>query len=618
MWSRPPIVSASFAAILFNAIPSQGELREFEIIAEQWQPAAGFNGGVRFTGVRVPVIGAGGEIAFYGFADSPINRVVWSGPPDDLGVVTKFKDPVPETDPGDTMELDGIVQMIVCADGTVVFETQIDTLVAGRNRGIFAGKPGTLKPVALVNHPVPGLAGVTFHPFGWRWTANADGKVLMVADFGGAVTDDDNSALMLWDDGAFEIVARRGEQADGFPSGATYAGFSGSDKTSINANGEIAFAGQMRGNAIGMPDIHALWWRRTGGDVELVYEGRSPIPILPYDFEIFEFPRLTNDGGLAFECGVRNQPDGATRFGEHFFYRDASGQLSLLAREKEEAPGSGGFEFKSFLFYEPIAGGNDHPTFVGGFGPNAGNDQRGIWVRGQGGAIIPLLLEGTQGPGLAPGVTIRGNELDSEPCINEKGVIVCSGELEGPGIDNNNDYALWVGRPGDLKLVLQSGDTIQVTNGSTKTIRNFSYQRHGGGQDGEPTCLNDAGQFVFRISYNGGESIVMIDDVCDLNSDGVDDLLGDAFGGGREALPFVETENGTTYLVFRRLVAPSAFEYHPQWTDAFSDWAAIVEAPALHPDQSGLPAGVERVRVTLTPAPDGSAYARVVVDKTAS
>ena len=614
--NRPtPLLAIAIALVSLLIQTAPAAERDFTIIARQGQPADGFDDGTFYGGFgfNFPSVGAGGHVAFFSTLSHDHVRGIWSGQPGALSLVTKFKDPLPGGDEGDTMELDAVKPIVVCPDGSIVFETEVDTAIAGRNRGIFAGKPGELKLVALVNHPVPPIAGATYHPFGWRWFANGEGTVLLNADLGGAVSGDDDQAILRWHDGTTTVIARLGSQAAGFPAGATYSQMNKS--VTINRHGDLAFAGKIRGSGAGIHDAHGLWrkFADTGDlvhEVELVYAGRTGIPGLPYDWNTFEYPRLDDDGAIAFEASAMNQVTDP-RFGEHFFYRDPDGQLSLLAREKAPAPGTAGQNYNSFLFYEPLAGGAGHAMWTGGFGPDNDNNQRGIYARKPDGTILPVLLEGDPAPGL-PGVSIKSNELNGEPCINASGAIVCSARLEGAGIDFSNDLAVWAGFPGNLKLVVQRGDTLRLADGSTRTIGDIRYTHHGGSQDGYPTALNDAGRFVFKIGLGGNEALVMIDDITDLDGDGISDLFNDAFGGGKDSLPYIELEGGTRFLVFRRPVTPGNFVYQAQHSADLTTWETIGSPPAAHPDQGGIPAGFERVRVALPDGTDDS-FARIKI-----
>jgi hypothetical protein len=72
-------------------------------------------------------------------------------------------------------------------------------------------------------------------------------------------------------------------------------------------------------------------------------------------------------------------------------------------------------------------------------------------------AIAPVVLSGDPAPGTDAGVTFSsGNFLDLQ--INGDGTVLFIGGLTGPGVTNDDDDGMWLGRPGALELVVRTGD----------------------------------------------------------------------------------------------------------------------------------------------------------------
>jgi hypothetical protein len=76
-----------------------------------------------------------------------------------------------------------------------------------------------------------------------------------------------------------------------------------------------------------------------------------------------------------------------------------------------------------------------------------------IWI-GTPGNLKLLYREGMPAPGCEPGVTFYGHP---QVVFNDAGVAAFRGVVQGPGIDDSNRYGLWIGPPGGLKLIARAG-----------------------------------------------------------------------------------------------------------------------------------------------------------------
>ncbi len=135
-------------------------------------------------------------------------------------------------------------------------------------------------------------------------------------------------------------------------------------------------------------------------------------------------------------------------------------------------------------------------TYVG-----AGRDFEGIWrttpdnagTTGpwQGGEPEPVVYEGMAAPGMGQGVVF--DDLAYRARINNEGLIAFYADMDGPGINAENDRSYWVGQPGDLRLVLQEGDPAPGL-GESVTISGLSrVYPH----------IDDAGRTVFMTGLAG-------------------------------------------------------------------------------------------------------------------
>jgi hypothetical protein len=323
----------------------------------------------------------------------------------------------------------------------------------------------------------------------------------------------------------------------------------------------------------------------------------------------FDKPRLNNAGSLLFESSPM---PGGTR---SFFLRHADGRIDLIAEENAVAPGSGGTTWRHLFFSKPILSGNNFVAFNAGLDPAPNFDRDGIWFARHGTTNL-VVHKGESAAGL-PGQTFNEFQWHTThrgPAVTSNGAVVFRART------NTGTDGLWLWQAGHSRLLLQVGDFLALGNGDVRRVADFSVKLESGGQSGEPSCLNDRGELVFRAAFNTGAlgtAIIMIRNVLDRDSDGVDNLLEEAFGGdpddssdGRSLLPVVESDGTTLELTFLRRTDGS-FTYTVEASGDLAHWSALGAAPLLTADQSELPPLTERVAVTLRI--NGASYLRVRV-----
>ncbi|MGL4423085.1 MAG: DUF7453 family protein, partial [Gemmataceae bacterium] len=85
-----------------------------------------------------------------------------------------------------------------------------------------------------------------------------------------------------------------------------------------------------------------------------------------------------------------------------------------------------------------------------------------------------LARSGTQAPGTSAGVTYDFS-ITTRTILSDSGQVAFGSYLLGPGTDSTNNYAIWAGRPGDMRLVARLGDTIDVDPGVGVDNRTITY-----------------------------------------------------------------------------------------------------------------------------------------------
>jgi hypothetical protein len=119
------------------------------------------------------------------------------------------------------------------------------------------------------------------------------------------------------------------------------------------------------------------------------------------------------------------------------------------------------------------------------------------------------------------------------PTINANGQIAFISELRGTGVTTANNTALFAqDADGTLQLIAREGNSIDVNDGpgvDLRTVAQLGFWSDGGGEDGQRTGLNDAGQLVFSAFFTDSTAGVFVVDMNtelagDFNNDGAVDV----------------------------------------------------------------------------------------------
>ena len=411
----------------------------------------------------------------------------------------------------------------------------------------------TFETIVLEGDQGPGaLAGSSFSFVG-RPSLNNQGEIAFETILTGAgITGANDSAIFSDVGGTLSLVAREGDAAPGAGAGVSFTRVSG---LSLNDQGEIAFRAGLTGTGVDGTNNTAIF-SDVGGTLSLVArEGdAAPGAGAGVSLSVNGFPSLNNQGGLAFQSSLRGE--GVTLDNSVAIFRESGGNLSLVAREGDAAPGAGAGEvfslflgspvlndqgetaFLSFIRGSVLNSNNDTALFsdVGGtlslvaregdaapgargarFGDFNGlafdlNDQGEIAFVTRltgtnddaifsdvGGTLSLVAREGDAAPGAGDGVFFRdfGGNTGSVRLNNQSEIAFVS-ILQGTGVTFANDTAIFSGSNGMLSLLVREGDIIDLGNGDLANIIALSI--------GAPVVLNDLGEVAFFADLSDGRS----------------------------------------------------------------------------------------------------------------
>ncbi len=295
------------------------------------------------------------------------------------------------------------------------------------------------------NDPGDGLISRLLRP-----SVNSGGEIAFTASV------DDVASVLTNAGGLLRVVARAGEQATGFPEGASYQGFS--RDSVINGQGQVSFQ------------------------------------------SLVESP-----GELELKQGI---------------WSDSSGQLQLIAAAGMAAPGlAGDLPFIGFGVNGPLLGDGGHNAFVGEVGSSPSESLSGLWIADSLGGLEVIAFEGMAAPGTDSNFGGFGGHADPEgflfpsrfPALNALGHVAFMADLS-----SGDDYrdSLWVATtPNQLNLVVAEGDVLETSDGVFRTVAALDFLGNAGGGDGRRSGFNDAGQVAYYALFTDGYQGVFVTQV---------------------------------------------------------------------------------------------------------
>jgi hypothetical protein len=187
-------------------------------------------------------------------------------------------------------------------------------------------------------------------------------------------------------------------------------------------------------------------------------------------------------------------------------WSDASGSLSLVAREGSHAPGTAAGAVFEGNFWKPVLNDSGHLAFKAYLKQGSGNvdasNDEGLWF-GNADSLTLLAREGDQAPGVPDGWLFSSF---SSYALNNGGQ-TCFHAWVSSGSETFR--GIWMYDPsGGLKLVVREGEALTLTSGETVTFKEDSIQVGvsciSGGSDGVPRYFNDQGKIAFRATVLPG------------------------------------------------------------------------------------------------------------------
>lgn len=474
-----------------------------ELVAREGTQAPGVpRGGLFAELTRDPMLNDNGQVAFPALLRTGVGGVtpgndggIWAQREGQLELVAREGSQAPGTPPATTFssfaansQSDGFLVFNNLGQTTFTASITIGGGVATTNdTGIWAETASGLTLVAREGAAAPGIeAGAVFDDLASPSDSpvlNHHGRVAFAAQLrvgAGGVTIGNDFGIWVADDGELTLALREGASAPA-PNGATFRHFG---EVQINDAGSLLFRGLLNPGpgAVTADNDDALWLRR-GDDITLVARegGQAPGAAAGANYGAFSFAALNNHDRAAFSGYLQVEAGGVTANNNAAVWSGAAGDVRLVARENDQAPGALGGVFSDF--FTPNINTAGQVAFMAMLKPNVG------------------------------------------------------------GVTSASDRGIWATDvTGALRLIAREGDPLEVAPGDVRTIAQLGFRSNSGNADGRYSMFNDFGQVQFWAEFVGGGEGVFVSDLvrrspspADFDENGVvngDDLVAWNMGFG--------------------------------------------------------------------------------------
>jgi len=527
-------------ALAFSAAanrPAQGEalVKNVRTVALSAQTVAGNEAAgtlARFD-ARPVIDGAGGVAFLAATGDSFETSSAWIEDDAGLRLVAQANDVAPTTNAafaefGDlTLTDDRIVGFKALLTGP--------TVTVENRESIWLDRDGQLTLVARAGTEAPDPTKARrFLRFESPAAVNGDGRVAFFArtrDKELEVVQD--SGFYALGPGGLEAIAAAASAAIASEPGVAFLAQSFeapfADDPVVNAAGATIFRGFVAGPGVDETNLNGLWKYEPESGLRLLLRGgEAATGVEGATFISFPaIPTINNAGDTAFLAfyypasnaasieSPESSPGSATvepAIHLGMWLRRSSGQLQLLFKLGDRASGIAG-EAQFVDMFDPVMNGAGRIAIVAAVDGAAvtPTSEVGLWSSGLSidGSLELVARQGDVAPGGAG--TVFGVFL--EPSMNAAGQTAFMATGYDPAIlpGMSQSVGIWgEDRSGVLRLVVESGQLLEVAPGDVRQVASVSFTSETGGEDGKPRGFNDAGLIAFHATFVDGSSGIFV------------------------------------------------------------------------------------------------------------
>ena len=481
----PAAASQLFSLLLLALAPPAAADVINEIVLRNGAPAPGLEGATSMLRWIEPQVNESGQIAFEATTLPSGASGVWVH----SNNLSQFAIGEGMQAPGTEEDLRSFISLFFDEGGRVAVQASLES----GKWGNWAGTAGTVALAHREGDPAP-VANSQFNSFPVIESFN-DGKMTWVERIKFVTQSGERDRQGIWFGSPGEISIAGFEQEQSPVALLVYSRFG---DPLVNDNGEIAFEFST------LPTSDSFFAVGEPGRLGWIGGVGIPAPGTPGTFTGYTLAGYNNAGDVCFLSAGR--VDEPLQFISGIWVANTN-EITELAIQGTQAPGLEGIEFESFL--EACLAGNRNVAFFARVtGGGVDNFNRNVIYAGTPEGIGMCARVGDRPPSAEEGTTFSLFPTPRCLFVNSNGVVAFLGKLTGPGVNLNNDLAIYAGRPGAIELVMREGNMVETEPGTVRRVRELSFLKGvAGTQGGQPTCLNDKNELVFAASLNGANAL---------------------------------------------------------------------------------------------------------------
>lgn len=473
--------------------------------------------GTTFWVFGAPALNEAGQTSFVGFLQGPgideaNERGLWSETSGALELAARYGEQAPGTPAG--MTFTSLFNPTISDSGSVGFLAKLKSAAPDGDESIWIRDNGGLHLVTRYGStgtqitPTATFASIGIPSFNDVGHVAFSGRVA-----GAGITTANDEAIWSQVGSALVLVAREGDAAPGISVGGQFGnGLYAPYSPVLNSAGQVAFWGRLKGTGVNSSNEQGIWTGAAGSLQLIAREGNSaPGTEAGVQFSDLQSPTINEAGGVAFSAAVRG-PEVSSLNGSGI-WTQRGGSLELVVRGGQHAPGMGdGFYLPTFGQFALNHHGQVAFT-AGAVAPGLAADaNEGLWIYDASGLSL-VAREGNQAPGTTDGVNFGAMGYIEALGLNDAGQVAFQVGLVGQGVDALNDRGIWAtDRVGDLKLIIRTGQLMEVQPGDFRTVHAIGGATNFGNGSGRASAFNNRGQITFWAGFTDGSQGIFVSD----------------------------------------------------------------------------------------------------------
>ena len=498
---------------------------------------------------------------------------------------------------GESFWIDGDSQtkMIACpqGQGAQIFSQEIRNSSGDTIRGIWKNSFDTTAPVLLEGDQIPGAPIATTITslntgIGTGFVASRSGDLLSRIGFELGSPPVSLTGVVLSNEG---LILAEGDGHPSLPPGVVFSNLYEGD-LSMNSNHRIAFVASLSNGGLAIV-------RKSGNEIDLPVIQGSPVPGSPDVFwgEIGKI-KISSSGQIAAIVSLTGSvaPGNDTTL---IRIEPADSNAQIILQEGAaiaEATLVGDLTDSDFVMNE--SGECFLINTFTGAAVSPGSNQVILKLTPE---AEVLVRQGDPLPAISP-IATMGNFLDPTTLsLGSDGALCFVAHMVEDTLPVKTLFRI---EKATLFKILAEGDTLKNREGSFFKIASFEGLLPSGNDDGYPSSSFGQTLALSIISSAGHEILTKLDGLDDLDQDGISNLVEAGIGASpndplfdHTLLPKLVNSSGTLSYVF--LLPSSSALPSPtiQQSRDLSRWTTLDEVPTPWADQSGVPAGFQRVGI---------------------